>query len=785
MFRNYLIIAWRNIIKHKTFSFINIGGLAVGITAVFLIGIYIQTEMHYDDFHVKGKQIYRASFEDWQKETDLGSTEEFVAAFAPDAKNELTGIKEFCRIGANNTAYFSADQQKLKVEKISYADSSFFKIFSFKLLAGNPNELLKNPYSVVLNETTASKLFGNKNAIGKAIKLNGKDNYIVTGIVANAPANSHIQFNSLISFSTLYKDSTNFMGWNGGNQYATYFLLDDAKQFERQLPDFMWRHLNKELTANRGIKIDAHLQPLNKIHLQYSSDSENTKTNFRVFAIIAFLILCVSCINYINLSVAQATARFKEVGVRKVLGAKRKQLIKQFLGESFFVTLIALFIALLLVYLLLPVYRQLLGNELYVTGTVMLAVVLMMIVVILIISAGAGGYIAFYLSSLNPVATLQKAPPKSSRQLFGKVLIVFQFAVTTALMSCTLIVFLQLNYIKNKPVGFDKEKIIVLPLVGNEVQDKAVFLKQQLNSLSDIQNISSLSEMPYDGITNNGFVAEGSNDVLLLHQLDVDEDFLKTFHITLVSGNFFSKEKLTDASGYVINQTLANQLGWKNPLGKTIARNGTHHVIGVINDFNFASLHNKIEPLIITVHPWLNRYGYLAVHYNGEHPAALMQQIKTLWSKTFTDAPFDYWFLDNAFDELYRSEIKFRELFFCFSILSIALSLSGIFGLVLLNIKNRTKEIGIRKVMGAGIADIVGLTSKSFFYLIIGASLIAIPFARYYMNNWLQNFAYRINMQWWMFAVSGITVLFFALLVISLQAIKAAIANPVKSLRTE
>ena len=334
-------------------------------------------------------------------------------------------------------------------------------------------------------------------------------------------------------------------------------------------------------------------------------------------------------------------------------------------------------------------------------------------------------------------------------------------------------------------MGFDKDHILVLPLVGESTRQAYPLLKQKLSQTAAVQDLSAVSEIPYDGITNNGFIPEGDTKAMIIHQLDVDENFLKTFNINMVSGNFFSKDLPALSDGYVINETLAQTLGWKNPVGKTISRNGEHKVIGVIKDFHFASLHDKIEPLIITNKPWGDRYSYLAVKYSTGNTSAFVNDIRQTWKTAVADAPFDYWFLDDAFNMIYKSEEHFRQIFMYFSALSIVLSLAGVFGLVALSLKQRTKEFGIRKVLGASVQDIIGLTARDFVRMIVLAAVVVTPVAWIYINKWLENFAYRIQINWWVFVVCGLSVLVITVVIIGFQAIKAALANPVESLKTE
>jgi len=789
MFKNYLKIAWRNFIRNKMFSLINLIGLSVGIAAVLLIGIYIQNELSFDNFQKNKDSVFRVGYEFFNKGKSMGKGPDFTPPFGPDAKNEFPEIESFCRISPHHESYISKGENKIKLSNICFADSTFFNLFSYKLYTGNAVTVLTQPFTIVLTKGLAEKLFGKEDAVGKTIRLDGKDDYMVTGVAASAPENSQISYDALISMGTLYKDTLKyFMGWDGGEQYTTYLKLHNsanAASLEKKFPAFLWKNINSQYDV-RGIKLVASLQPLQQVHLKYDGDSDNTRTNLYVFGVVAILILIISCVNYLNLTTVQASSRFKEIGVRKYLGALRKQLIFQFLGESVLITTFAFVLSILLVYAISPLYAQILGRPLLLTSGSFLYLVSLAFLVIIIIGVGAGSYLAFYLSSLNVQKTLKAAATEKAKHSgFRKGLIVAQFAITTALMTCTLIVNLQLHYTKNKTLGFDKDHIIALPLTGDKTKDEAMVLKQQISKIADVETVTAVSTIPHDGISNNGFLPEGDTKILIIHQLDGDEDLFKTFHFKMLVGNYFSKERPTDADGYIINETLQKMLGWDNPIGKTISRNGNHKVIGVVKDFIFSSLHEKIGPLIITNHPWLNKFDYLAIRYKSNNPAPLLSQIKGVWQSTVADAPYEYWFLDEAYNDLYKNEERFQKVFFYFSLLSILLSLAGIFGLVTLTIQQKTKEIGIRKVLGARIIDIVKLTAKNYLMLILTASLIAIPFAYYYMNKWLQDFAFRIQLSWWMFIVAGVVTLIIALVTVSIQTRQAAKRNPVNSLRTE
>ncbi|MGB7843147.1 MAG: ABC transporter permease [Salinimicrobium sp.] len=788
MIRNYFKIAWRNFHKNLSLSLITLGGLSIGITAVLLIGLYINGQTNYEDFQQNKSSLYRVGFHYWQKGEKIGDGSKFTPPFGPDAQNEFPEIKSFTRLSSQRLAYISYKGKTIKLENIHHADSSFFQLFSYKLLKGNSRSVLREPYSIVLTEETANKIFGtDTDVIGKVVRLNNQTDYMVSGIAREAPANSHLSFNALLSFTTLYKESGNYMDWNGGQQYTTYLQLKDganSELLEKKLPAFMWKHINRKF-SEKGFRVDASLQPLEDIHLYYSDASRSLRTNIYVFAIVALLILIISSVNYINLTTAQAVTRFKEIGVRKVLGARHTQLIKQFLIETTLLTSLAFLISLVLITLLIPIYQQTTGTSLPSLSANSIPALMLLFILIMIVGIIAGSYVAFYISSFNATKIFKGLLPQNTQGTFRKGLIVAQFAITIGLLICTSVVSLQLIYSNNSNPGFDKNQIIVVPLIGEETQQKHSLVQQKLLQIPQIQQVSALSEIPYDGITSNGFVPEGETEAIVIHQLNADENFLKTFNISLVEGEFFAKDRSIVNDGYVINETLAKTLGWQDPLGKTIGRDGEHKVVGVIKDFHFASLHDKIEPLIITNKPWANHYSYLAIKYQKADVSSLINDIRQTWKNDLGGAPFDYWFLDEVFNKIYKSEERFQQIFIYFSAISIILSLAGVFGLVALTIKLRTKEFGIRKVLGAGLFDIIKLTTKSFVIGIGLASLIATPIVWYVMNKWLQNFAYRISISWWIFVICSLTILLITILTISVQAVKAAIANPSKSLRTE
>lgn len=793
MIRNYFKTAWRNLKKNKSINYINFFGLSIGIAAIILVGVYIFNELHYDRFHKNLQSICRVDIKYYSKGVLQGEGSEFVAPFAPEVKATLPEVKSFCRISSLRQLVINTGADKFIADNICHADSSFFNMFSFKLLQGDPLKALQEPFGIVLTKSLANKLYDSENVLGKTLKIDGNNVYTITGIAESPPYYSSIQFNAIISFTTLnslYPKTSGWdlLGWNGGNQFTTYFQLNSASQqrsLESKLPAFLWEKINKEYEKT-GAKIIAAVHPLKDVHLKYNEDSKTVRTNLYVFAIVGVLILIISIVNYINLTTAQAFSRFKEIAMRKVLGATKNQIIKQAVGESILMVVLSALISLVIIYCMSFILKKYIPDIELMNYNNAGFIVALFILLLLIVGLGAGSYLAFYLSSLNVTSIFKSHDTISKTGFFKNALIVFQFAISIALIAITLIVAAQVRYLKNKPLGFDREKVLVVSLNSNEGVDDEKLLKERIQNLAGVRAVSGTSEVPYNDFTSNGFLPEDRTDYVMPHHLVADKDFFKVFHIKIDGSNTALQQFESRKDMCFINQTMANSLGWtNNAVGRKIKRDTLYTIAGVVEDFNYASLHNKIEPLIITKSAFGVPYSSLSIKYNIDQPQVLVKQIKSIWAHTVNDAPFDYWFLDNAFDNIYKREQKFQSFFLLFSLISIILSLAGIFGLVSINLSRRVKEIGIRKVLGAGIPGLVKLILSKFALIIIIGAVVAIPASWLYINKWLQGFEYRIHITSWFFIAAFLLVLVVTLLVIGYQAIRAAIMNPVKSLRNE
>jgi len=787
MLKNYLTIAFRNFKKSKGYSIINILGLATGMACFLLILLWILNEFSYDDFHKKGDTLFRVSVLHKKMGKIEYDSPQFVPPLGPAMKRDLPEVTNYARLSTRRVAYLSTGGRSLKVDDICYADSSFFNLFSFRLIHGVPGAALTDPFSIVLTRETSRLIFNSEESLGKIIRINS-DDYTVSGIAENPPTNSSITFKALISFSSLYEDAKNYMDWNGGNQYYTFVELFEKARPEAvnaKFRDFMWRYLDKDM-ADIGIVHEPHLQPLRDLHLFHNEYAQSRLTNIYIFSAIALLILIIACINFINLTTARANRRAREVGVRKVVGADRRSLIQQFLSESILVVLVGCLVSLILVKFLLPQFEFLVNTELNINAIFRLPVLVGMVAGVVIVGILAGSYPAFILSAHRAIHTLKSAAWRSAGPLnVRNALVVFQFVVSVALITSTIFINQQIRYMKNKALGFNKDNILVLPLNEKSLQHRVDILKHQLQMLPGVISVAALSQPPHRGLTRNGYFPEGSTTVEMFNVLDGDADFLRTFEIELASGRNFSDEIATDKNAYLINETLARTLHWGNPLGKLIRRDGEHPIIGVVKDFHFATLHQRIEPTIITNAPWQDLYDNLCIKIDSNHPAETRRAIENVWTEVSAGVPFDYYFLDESFDALYKNEQRTQEIVFYFSCIAIIIGLLGLFSLSSFTVEMRLKEVGIRKVLGATAFQVVYLLTREIIALVFISALIAAPIVAYAINTWLQHYAFRIPISPIVFIASTLTMLAIAFLTVSYQTLRAAHTNPAHVLKYE
>lgn len=789
MFKAWLKTGWRSLRKNKVFSLINILGLTIGITCCLMIFLFIMNELSYDTFHQQQKQIYLVvRGYDASKPKAPYLSGPYAPALLNDFPNE---IKKAVRLMPTN-GMVSLGDKSFNEKKLYMADEGFFSLFSFPLIKGNAATVLKEPGSVVLTEKTAKKYFGEEDPMGKVITLDKGLQLKVTGIARNVPSNSHLDFDLVAPLSN-YSGHSWFNVWLNNNFY-TYVLLDEhasKKKVEERFPQFMDKYMGKDM-ARLGNKFDLSLRPLTHVYFEASSFNDikhGDKKVVYIFLSIAVLILLIACINFTNLATVRAVERSKEVGLRKVMGALRNHLVWQFIGESVLLTLISCALAIILLQLLMPLYNQLLGFELTVSWNA-LPIYLFLAGIITVVGFLAGSYPAFVLSAFSPIEALKgKLRLGKGGAFFRQALVVVQFCISVLLITGTILIMNQMRYLKNKELGYNREHTVIVPIDNNEFFENRYIFKRELERKNDVASVSLMSGEPGGFFDTHTFEVEGRHEVWKSRTEFADFEFVKTLGLKVIAGRDFSGQYTTDTAGAVlINRTAAAELGLtpENAIGKWIRNPGRDNVkrtiIGVVEDFNFLSLKENMEPLVIS--PSEDRRVAVIRLKSGNVQRALAV-IKEEYSKAAPVYPFEYNFLDQQFDKLYKADIRQQTILSIFSGLAIFIACLGLFGLASFTAAKRTKEIGVRKVLGSSVPGIVVLLSKDLLKPVLLAIFIAIPIGYYAMYNWLQNFAYRIPIHWWVFALAGVIAASIALITVSFQAVKAAIVNPVKSLRTE
>jgi len=793
MLRNYIKIAFRNLWRHKSFSLINIVGLAVGMTAFLLIVMYVSFETSYDKFHAKADQVYRLNV-DIKSANDVLKFSSSSAPMGPAIKADFPEVLESVRIFPDE-ALVKVNNQLFQENRVITTEPSFFNVFSFPLVKGDPKTSLKNPYSMVLTETTAKKYFGTANPIGKTLYIGGKDLVTITGIAKDAPANSQFKFDMLYSISTIEKKYPGRLEQWGNFGNFTYLLLDknaNPAQLQSKFPAFLKRLISEE-NRKGGQDYALFLKPLKDVYMDPRGGFEQgSLSNVYIFSVVALFILLIAAINFINLTTARATERAKEVGVRKVIGAVRNQLTIQFLGESVILCLVSFVLAVVLVSLLLPMFNQLAGK--IISQTILEhGYVLFLLIISLLIGLVAGAYPALALSAFKPVMILKGRFSSSSKgALLRKGLVVFQFTISIILIVGTLVVYRQLNYMRNQPLGFEKNQMVTLDFGNDDDVIKSYeSIKNEFRSIPNVLAVTVSHGLPGRGSANAHSEFEnrqGAMQPLNINMYDVDYDFIPEYGMKIIAGRTFSKDYGTDTTkATVINEATVKILGYASPkdaIGKKFSQWGRDgQIIGVVKNFHYRSLQENVEPLNMRVNPSNARIFTLKIAATGV--PATIAAIETKWKSLIPQRPFNYTFVDDNFNKQYAGEERFGKLFMYFAVLAIFISCLGLLGLASYSTLQRTREIGIRKVLGASIPGIVNMLSKEFLILVVIAAFIAFPLSWYGMNSWLKDFAYKENISWMVFAIAGLLAFMIAITTVSFQAIRAALANPVKSLRSE
>ncbi len=786
MFKNYLKIALRNIRRHKGYSFINIAGLAIGMAACILILLWIQDELSYDRFHKNSVHLYRIFTEFTYANENWAVT---PIPLAPVLKEDFPEIVDAVRYRPYSTS-IEKDERKFN-EKGAYVDPSFLTTFDFPLRDGNANSTFTDPFSIVITEAMAEKYFGEENPIGKTLKINKEFECKISGVLENIPRNSHIRFDFLLPFDIFLKKDRDPDNWERFH-LATYILLHEnvhINEAEAKITGLMNEH-------NPENDINLHLQPLTRIHLHNLNGGGKIEYVY-IFSAVAIFILLIACINFMNLTTARSSTRIKEIGVRKVTGAVKGDFVRQFMGESILLSIIAFIIAINIVYLILPTFNHISGKMLSLSLIQNISLNIGLLGILLFTSIIAGSYPAFYLAAFKPIAILKGSNlpviKKDSSASLRKSLVVLQFSISIFLMIVTFVISRQLHFVQNKNLGFESEQVLYLPMKGNMSQNYEA-IKNEILRDKNILNVAATSGMLVDMLSSyDGFDWEGKTPDKRLSMVlgSVDHDYIQTLKMEMAEGRSFSREYPSDVtSGFIVNESAVKAMGIKSPISKQFTfeereawREGT--IIGVVKDFHFQSLHSLIEPFVMIIAP--DRFNYLCLRIKADYAdlSETLDFLETTWKKFAPGYPFEYTFLDEEFEGMYRSEQQTRKIFSNFTFLAIFISCLGLFGLASFTIERRTKEIGIRNVLGASVFGIVRLLSKEFIILVAISNLIAWPLAYYGSKQWLQNFAYHIDLSWPFFAISGLLTLLIAIMVVSFQSLKVAFTNPVESLRYE
>jgi len=799
MFKNYLAISLRNIRQNPLYAFINIFSLAIGLAACLVIYLFITDESGFDAFHAKNESIYRLD----EVQNFPGTNEQKVAlsmpGMGPAFLKDFPEVANFTRFVNRGNQLVIKGENRLIIPSIAYVDSTYLEIFDFEVLQGDRNTALDEPYVMMVTEETALKFFPSVDqAMNNTLTWRDKE-YKINGILKDVPENSHMQFDALASVATILAEDKEFNDRWGGNSLNTYFVLHpgtDIPALESKFPAFMSRHMD-DPDINKFYKL--YLQPLSQVHLG-SIDIEHDYNNYRkfngsyldVFYVIALFILLIAAVNFMNLTTARASHRWKEIGVRKTVGAKKLQLFSQFIFESVLLALFALVLAVLLDLLFVPLLNSVIGRQLsmnlffenYLN-------ILLVVAATLVLGFLTGIYPSFYMTSFNMARVLKGGGKGEGRSLFRSGLVVVQFGLALAMIVSTLIVVQQLSYMKNADIGFNKDQIMLVDM-NREANEKFETMKQELLKNSLVKGVTASGQRLGNNFHQWGFKVKADTGVMEItpSNVNVDYDYIKVYGIQLAEGRDFSKDNASDnGRSFIINETFAKELGLKETVG-TPAGHGWYHndslgtIIGVVKDFNFNSLHYKVNTLAMVVHP---EWGYdeLSVKIDGARTEEAIALVKGIWEQQITSYPFEYSFLDQHFEKLYQSDKQMSAVVTVMAGLAILISCMGLFGLAAITTEKKTKEIGIRKALGASETQITLLLSRNFAWLIVLSFIIVSPITYYLLSGWLENFAYRIGINPFLFLLGGAIAMAIALLTISYHTLRSARANPVNALRYE
>lgn len=797
MLRSYLIISFRNLVRQKGFSIINILGLTMGLTVGFTILLFVFSEVSYDNFHKNADQIFRVAIRGnlGDMQLDMAVTPGALGYNLKEDMPEIESYTLFEHVAGDQL--FSKDQVKFYENHLIYAENSFLDVFTFNFIYGTKENSLVDPYTMVLTESLAIKLFGDANPLGQSLRLNNADEYIITGVIEDLPGETHLLVNCIISFQTRRSENGNQINEDWTNLvYYTYIKLFpgvDPIIFEKKLEEYINEKIQEDISTT-NINLVPYLQNIQDIHLKSNILGElrpNSDINYiYILTAIACGILFIAGVNFMNLSTARSANRAKEVSIRKINGARKRQLVFQFLGESVFLSMISFIFSISLIELILPIFNTITSKNIEIDHYANIEIFLIFFMISFLFGIFSGSYPAFFLSSFKPTKVLSsKMRSGGSNKILRDILVFIQFTISSGLIISTIIIYLQLNFVREKELGFQKEGMISIYLRNSEVKQKAYEFKSRLLQTPGVNSASLANSIPGMSLSGSSYFPEGdTTDPWLVYNFQVDENFIEsTFKMRLIEGRNFSKSIDSDTSAIIINKTLKDLLGWDDALGKkffydeTLSDTSSVHVIGVVEDFHFKSLHESIEPTMIhfqQIYP-----NYLVIRLQSLSPIYTLQKIEELWSEVFSDIPFDFEYVDEAFDNLYASEKKLSLLFFYLTIFAIFIASLGLLGIISYTAEQRTKEIGIRKVLGASIFSISRMLSVEYIRLIIFSNIISWPISYFLMKLWLNTFSYVTEIPLWVFLLSLIITIISSLLIINIQTIRISTENPVKSLR--
>jgi len=800
MIRNYIKTAYRSLLKNKGFTAINVLGLSVGLATCLLIVFYVVDELSYDKYNVNADRIYRIT-ENVKLHGNEGS---YAGTEKPlmDALKVFPQIEKVVRLIPVNSLFLSPQKfyirkgnSNIQERNIVFAESNLFDVFTLHMIAGSPSTSLTEPHSAVITESTAKKYFNKTDVVGQTLTINDTSQYKITGVIKDVPSQSHFNYDFFLSYSSIPEYRASGWGYASLHNYVLLKPGTDIKNLEAEITKLQIKNSFSPIAwTTGGNYLRAELKPLLDIHLRSTSLYELNKGGsiqyVYIFSLIAIFILLIACVNFMNLSTARSSNRAKEVGVRKVLGSARKYLIFQFLTESILITLVSTIIAVVIVMLLMPLFNQMAAKHLSITANSLSWLLPSLLVIVLVIGLLAGSYPAFFLSGFQPIEVLKgKLAAGFKGGFLRSFLVVFQFSISIFLIIGTMVIYNQLNYIHNKNLGFNRNQMLVIKntdILGKQ----AKILKQEIKQMPGVANATMSIYLPTSEDRNvTGLFPELPIDIkhdVLSEFWPVDDDYMNTLGIKLIQGRNFSSQIASDTAAMIVNEAFVRKLGQKDPLNKTLYRDSygiqPYHIIGVMKDFNFSSLRDEIKPVALY---YSEDRGSITASVKTANLSALMSQIEDRWKNLSPNQQFSYSFMDQDFDATYRSEQRVGTLFISFSTLAILIACLGLFGLAAYAAEQRNKEIGIRKVLGASVSGIVSMLSMNFIKLVFISILIASPLAWYIMNKWLQDFAYRTAVHWWIVALAGMVAVLIAFVTISFQSIRAALANPVKSLRSE